>query len=336
MFTKSNYRLIYEFFIATAMTLGVLICVFPAQGTFFRWWEEHCLVIMFAYLGMGLMLFFINRIRLTMVSFASSALLCLVLEARTEAPLKNAEQTSNSLVKIAQFSFLSSSSHPDDYELVAMLNSQADLISVQEIPISLLDGVSNFFTCCGYPYFQCVEDTASQLASAVYSRYSFELVREVIFPYTPGIAGKIQLPDEEAGFREFYFFNPYFYPAENEESYDQIKKNLQLFTEGLTRINAPLLVFGNYNMVSWSRDIQAFRENSHLNDSRRGVMPTSPHGYFSLFDYPFDHIFYSNHFKCISFETISSVSTTHLGIVGTYQFKNPEQSKDAKQTSQEF
>ncbi|MBK7869604.1 MAG: endonuclease/exonuclease/phosphatase family protein [Saprospiraceae bacterium] len=332
---KSSYNLFYEFTIAAAVTLGTLWCIFPSEGFFFKWWEEHTHIIMFSFLGIGLLFFFLNSKRLMVISFAACAALCLLLNHRTQVPLKNAEQTSDALVKIAQFSYANPpENHPIDSELVAMLRTQADVISLQEIPIDSIAAIMNFFTCCGYPNVHCLRDSSRNSAIALFSRFPFDVLREVNFPNAPGIAGKMEIPDPEIGSREIYFVNPYFYPSYNEAAYDKTRENLRLFAQGLNGIQVPLLVFGDYHIVSWSKDLQLFKETAGLNDSRRGIMPTSPHGYFSLFDYPFDHIFYSNHFKCISFETISSASTTHLGIVGTYQFENQQRSSDVQQTSQ--
>ncbi len=333
---KSNYNLIYEFAVATAIVFGTLFCAFPSEGLFFKWWEEHTFLIMLAFLATGLLFFIVNSKRLMLVSFTACAGLCLLLNDRTQTPLKNAEQTSDALIRIAQFSLNERGDYAMTTELMAMFNTQADLISVQEIPTDSLDAVNNFFACCGYPFFQCVTDTVSELSMVIYSRYSFEFVRDLHFPEAPGVIGKIELPVEGASPSQFYFFNSYFRPSYDEEAYNKTRKNLQFFAQELRRINSPLLVFGDYHIVSWSKDLQDFRETSRLQDSRRGITPTSPHGYISFWDYPFDHIFYSNHFKCISFETISSASTTHLGIVGTYQFKNKDQGKDVKQTSQEL
>lgn len=335
MYAKSRNNLIYEFAIAVVFSLATLWCIFPSEGLFFKWWEEHTNIIIFCFLFCGLIFFFFNWKRLMMVSFAACATLCLLLNDRIEAPLKNAEQTSDSLVKIAQFSYANPiDNQPIDSELVIMLQSQADVISVQEVPLDSVNSIQNFFTCCGYQSVHCLKDSSQDMAMVLFSRFPFKILREAHLPNTPGIAGKMEIPDLEVGTREIYFVNPYFYPASDEATYNEIKENIRLFAQGLNGIQVPLLVFGDYHVVSWSKDLQQFKQITGLNDSRRGIMPTSPHGYFSLFDYPFDHIFYSNHFKCINFETISSASTTHLGIVGTYQFDNQQRSSNVQQTSQ--
>jgi len=332
---NSNYNLAFQFLVAATIVLGTVLAVFPPEGAFFRWWEEHTQAVMLGFLALGLAFFMFNFKKLMIVSFSACAALCLLLDARVEAPLKNAEQTGEQLVTIGQFSLGHVDHDQLDEELATLLNTQADVISVQKIPQHLLAHVREVFTCCGYPYFEHAMDTVRNLAVSVFSRHSFEYIRHIEVPNAPSIAGRIKLPrlnDEE---REFYFFNSCI-NSMDESDYAESKENLQLFSVELNRIQAPLFVFGDYHMVSWSRDLQAFREFSNLKDSRRGIMPTSPHGYISIFDRPYDHIFYSDHFECINFETISSASTVHLGIVGTYQFQSQERRNDAKQTSQEF
>ena len=332
---NSNYNLVIQCLVAAVIVLGTVIAMFPPQGAFFRWWEEHTQAVMLGFLALGLVFFVFNFKKLMIVSFGACTALCLLLDARLEAPLKNAEQTGEQMVAIGQFSLGHTDRDQLDAELATMLHTQADVIAVQKIPRELLAHVREVFTCCGYPYFESAVDSVRNLAVSIFSRHSFEYIRHIEVPNAPSIAGRIKLPMLNEEQREFYFFNSCINSTE-EGDYAENKENLQLFSMELSRIQAPLFVFGDYRLVSWSRDLQAFREFSNLNESRRGIMPTPPHGYISIFDRPYDHIFYSDHFECINFETISSASTVHLGIVGTYQFQSQERRNDAKQTSQEF
>ncbi|HMO41299.1 MAG TPA: hypothetical protein PKC76_15590 [Saprospiraceae bacterium] len=333
MFKKSNHRLFFEFFMSLLIVPGVLLCIFPEEGPFFRWWEAHTLLVMLGLLAIGLAFFFINFPRLTLLSFAGCAALCLLLDERTNAPLRHADSNTDQQLRIGQFS-MSNAPHLDEVQLSAILSTASDLISIQNVRPEQITALTNFFTCCGYPYFECVVDSARQSALGVYSRYAFDFVRGINFPQAPGIVGKVQVPGREL--HSFYFFNAHFYGDNTTDVYEQNRENLHVFAQELNRIRAPLLVFGDYQMVSWAKDIQSFRNTANLRDSRRGMTPTTPHGYVSLFDHPFDHIFYSDHFKCISFETISSAATLHLGIVGTYEFATQDKQNDVKQTAQEF
>jgi len=167
----------------------------------------------------------------------------------------------------------------------------------------------------------------------VYSRYPFRYATRVNDPNALGILGEIEVMTGGKP-RGISFFSTFLLPAKDKITYNQLRKRLQNYAHRLNQIDEPLLACGDYHLVSWSLDLQAFRTLARLNDSRRGFLPTSQ-GHFSVFDYPFDHIFYSNHFKCISFETISSATTPHLGIVGTYQFENQDSAVNVRITSKE-
>lgn len=327
----SKYQRFCEFAIAVPITFGTLFCIYPFEGIFSKWCEDHTFLIMLTCLTLGLLSFF-NYNRLMIVGFGACAALCLLLNARTQMPMKQPEKTTDAIVKVAQFSLSQIDTYFDE-DLHTILDTEADLISIQQVKIEALNRLNDFFTCCGYPYNECVTDAASQSVIVVYSRYPFSFITNTNDPNVPGILGKFQL-QIGAKSRELFFFSTFMQPVVDEKSYANLRQQLQTFAYQLNHIKAPLLACGDYNLVPWSRHLQSFKTYSHLRDSRRGVMPISPQGYFSLLDYPFDHIFYSDHFECINFETISSASRLHFGIVGTYQFKTKEPVSNAKNASQ--
>lgn len=318
----------------TLIILGTLLCVSPRTGIFFKWWEDHTFIFMLGLLGAGVLFFIFNARRLMVASFGACALLCLVLEDRSQTPLQHSEQTGDALVTIAQFELPSIVSYEDE-NLKLILNANADIISLQEVELSALEKVHEFFTCCGYPYYECMQNETRQKAMVVYSKHPFRFITQVNDPNALGIIGKIELITGGT-LQELSFFSTFLAPVKDEVTYTQLRKRLQNYAHRLNMIDEPLLACGDYHLVSWSRDIQTFKTQARLNDSRRGFLPSAPYGHFSLFDYPFDHIFYSNHFKCISFETISSATTSHLGIVGTYQFENQDSTINVRTASQEF
>jgi endonuclease/exonuclease/phosphatase (EEP) superfamily protein YafD len=311
-----------ELLATASILLATLWCTLPQEGIFFKWWEDHTFVLMLGLLGAGLLFFCCNVHRLMMVSWGACALLCLVLKERSQMPLQHSEKTNDALITVAHFKLPGGMSHHDE-NLKTILETQADLISLQEINVPLLDSLHAFFTCCGYPYFECVQDDRRQTAMVVYSRYPFHFLQAVHDPNAPGMLGKVQLSLGNT-VEHFFFFSTFLNPAQDEVTYTQLRQRLRYYAHHLNEIDQPLLACGDYHLVPWSRDLQSFRTVSRLNESRRGVLPTSPHGHFSLFNHPFDHIFYSNHFKCVNFKTISSATTDYLGIVGTYQFENQD------------
>lgn len=331
---KSVYQPIYELAVSVFITFGALLCVFPSEGLFPMWWEEHTFVIMLACLASGLVFFCINYKRAMFFSFGACAALCLLLQDRTQAPLGRPEKTGEALVRVTQFTMPEQDEHLNK-NLKTILATKSDLISVQEVALSYVEQLHEFFTCCGYPYYELVVDSAHHTAIVVYSRYAFDFTLEADFPDAPGVLGRVEVP-VGASVRELFFFSTFLEPVIEAEDYVKRRERLQTFAYQLNHIKAPLLACGDYNLVTWSKDLQLFKTYAHLNDSRRNVMTTSQRGYLSFWNYPFDHIFYSNHFKCIKFETISSASRTHLGIVGTYQFQTQAPFSNAKTASQKL
>lgn len=331
---KAIFNHVSELSVITLILASTLLCIAPWTDISFKWWEDHTFILMLGLLGAGLLFFFFNVRRLMIASFGACALLCLVLEERSQAPLQHSEQTDDALVTIAQFELPNIKSYEDE-NLQLILAAKADIISIQEVDLAALEQVHDFFTCCGYPYYECMQNETRQKAMVVYSRQPFRFVTQVNDPNALGILGEIELTIDHKP-QSLSFFSTFLTPTKDEVIYTQLRKRLQNYAHRLHQVEEPLLACGDYQLVSWSRDLQAFRTQAKLKDSRRGFLPTSPHGHFSLFDYPFDHIFYSNHFKCISFETISSTTTSHLGIVGTYQFENQDTVVHVEATSQEF
>lgn len=311
-----------------------MLCIFPQQGIFFKWWEDHAFLLMLGLLGMGLLFFFLNARRLMMVSFATCALLCLILQERSQMPLRHSEKTEDSILIIGQFELPSIRSY-DDESLHLILDTKADILSLQGVELASLDKMHDFFTCCGYPYFECLQNEAHQTAMVIYSRYPFSFLSQVNDPNAQGMLTRIEWHAENKT-QELFFFNAFINPASDEWTQAQMRKRLQNYAHRLSLIEKPLLVCGDYNLVSWSKDLYTFRTVAGLKESRRGLLPSLPYGHFSLWDFPFDHIFYSNQFKCLSFETISSSTDSHLGIVGTFQFENQDTIVNVKTTSQEF
>ena len=97
-----------------------------------------------------------------------------------------------------------------------------------------------------------------------------------------------------------------------------MQEHLQLVAQQATDEDNPVLAIGNFNAPPWWAEIQDLRAEASLSDSRR----SATYGLSEIFQSPGDYIFYNNRFSCLGFENIFNGQSTHLGILGTYQFKN--------------
>ena len=102
-------------------------------------------------------------------------------------------------------------------------------------------------------------------------------------------------------------------PPVNTDAYGQIREQLEGVAQRVNIINAPMIAFGDYNVVPWSSEMSLFREKTGLSDGRRE---------FSLGGIPNDYILFSKHFNCLEFKNIKDTSGTAIGILGNYQLKS--------------
>lgn len=148
---------------------------------------------------------------------------------------------------------------------------------------------------------------------------------------TPSVLGRLLLPLPDS-LRQLTFLCTVLPDPRRENR--AARRELTTLSQQLAHINMPILAMGNFQQVAWSSPLQSFKGKSALRDSRRGLCLTSREGFFTLFEQPKDYIFYSNHFQCVSFETISGRSGAHMGIIGTYQLTKGR--AHVQQTSQEL
>ena len=156
---------------------------------------------------------------------------------------------------------------------------------------------------------------------AVFSKFEINNQDTFFVENLPNIVGSIK-PDGQD--QELFFISSTTLPPFYTKDYDRLKKQLNRIAEKASAINAPILTLADYNLVQWSDEIHDFRTKAGLKDSRRGFSPAAAGGnvFGSFFESPRDHIFFSEHFKCIGFQNLESSSSHHLGIKGSFQF-NP-------------
>ena len=170
-----------------------------------------------------------------------------------------------------------------------------------------------------YPF--CTPRLGFDPGLAVFSKYPILHQDTFMSDGLPNVIGSFLA---EGKGEELYFVSSCTLPPFYTSDYERLQKQLNQVAEKTKALNAPIITMGDYNLVQWSNEIQNFRAAAQLKDSRRGVItPSSPTDLLSaIFNYPHDHIFFSKHFKCISFQNLSSPSSNHIGIQGAFQF-NP-------------
>ena len=320
MLTNKKVQII----ISCLLALGVLLCVYTPNSLQNLLLEREINLtpqsfapqIMMAYLVLGLGFLLISQKRLMFTSFACCAALCLFLKDASGEVLKHPAPTGQPNVSIAHFN-LANSENDIEAQIQAMLDTKADLLSIQELTpdweMPLLQMLE-----MDYPYFKSIPDLGIN-GVAVYSKHPFESIDTFHYKNIPNIIGSISFEEHS-----FFFIASHTQPAFTEKAYLSQQAHLEKVAQKCQQIADPLVTFGDYHATPWSEEIRHFRMLAELNDSRRNLSPSYPHASMSFFDIPIDHIFFTDHFQCTSFHTISGESSDHLGIQAVFEFVDPK------------
>ncbi|MEL6925420.1 MAG: endonuclease/exonuclease/phosphatase family protein, partial [Bacteroidota bacterium] len=296
-----------QFLLLTLFILGAILCVFTPNYFLFKWGESFAMYIMFGYLLGGLVFLFFSKPKMMFTSFACCAGLALYLKDASNGNLVYPARTSAPAVSVANFN-LSASNENFIGTTEAILKEGADVVSVQEIDPnwqSILDDALKV----EYPYSAVVFRPENFQGIGIYSRTPLTVVDTFYFEDVPNLKFKIEMAEQEV-----CLMSAYIYPEFNTEDYARKQQHLDALCHNLEWEEVPFITMGDFNEVQWSGYIRDFRRTCQLSDSRR--FPT-------WVKRPTDHIFYSRHFECVAFKSITTNNTTHLGISGTYQFHTP-------------
>ncbi len=316
MLTKNLNIGLVELLLISVILITSVFCIYTPEFLPIKWGANYAPQLMLFYFGFGLVLLGFNKPKFTFMSFACAGALCLFLKETSHKEMKHAIATDYEDVTIAHFNLANSES---DYDMTvsAMLETNADIISVQELTIDwediLVDGLVE-----KYPYQISIPDLGLN-GLAIYSKY--EIKEEEVFYYDniPNIKAKINLSDTES----FYFIASHTMPALDSKSYEALREHLKMVEMECNKIDAPLITFGDYHSVSWSKELRELKQNTLLKDSRRLFTPSYPSGRIDILEVPIDHIFYSDAFKCTKFSALNGKTSPHLGIIGTYELLDP-------------
>lgn len=262
-------------------------------------------------LGMGFL--GMKQQRLMFVSLICCASLALFLKSTTTSKLKAATKEAKPEFTFANVN-LTDITLDVDTAFNALMEVDADIITVLEVTPLWEEKLNEFFGE-KYPHSK-MDVRIDPFGIGVFSKEPFNLIDTFQFDGIPNIIGSF----DKNGMQETYFIISHLFPPLSNSKIQQMNDHLETITSYVNKINGPVLSIGEFNSVAWSNEIQTFKSNTGLKDSRRGGMPPLPGKSFALLNAPLDYIFHSDHLKCLSFEPITDNLTGQLGIFGTYQF----------------
>ena len=303
--SKQNTKsFLIQSIIATAMMAGVILVMLNPQHTLFKFGTNYAVQIMFAYFFASIGFLFIKKPGLLFTGFACTAALCLFLQQSSNKDLVFAKINGEQKIFVAQFN-MSAASDDALSSIKSILDTDADVISLQEITPDWEPLLKSKLKS-KYSYHSLVYRQEDFLGIAIYSKLPFQKMDTIYTDQVPNLIAKVKLVD-----KPIYLASTYFYPDLNEIDMDRINNHKLVLDNYFENIDDPIINFGEFNQVQWASFINSYKNDMNLMDSRR----------FPFFDNPTDHIFFSKHFECVDFKTITNAYTNHLGISGEYQIK---------------
>ena len=314
------------YLVSVFLILGVILCVLTPNFFFFKWWSKYAMQITIAYWFIGLGFLIYRNIQVTLTAFICCSFLCLYLRNTTNPDLVPPVKTNEPFISIAHFN-LTSATGTHEQTLSIIKNIDADVISLQEVTRDW-NAVLKDSLACQYP-FSCEVATLDFHSAKLYSKYNFVSCDTF---YSQGVPNLIIGFPNQYNEGHLYVISSYVEPPLFETAYFKLKSQLDTIASFVNQLKSPIITVGDYNIHSFAYEIQQFRHKAKLNDSRRGYRPYRNDGRIALLEVPIDHIFYSSHFTCIEFQTISGAQSERLGIKGLYQFNKDSMVVNAKQS----
>ena len=315
-----------SYVITPLILLGAILCIFTPSHYYFKFLSTYAVQMMFGYLFLGILFLFVKFPRLTFASFLAAGLIALHLKVSTNSELKNPEVTQNAaLIKVAHIDISGITDDPEG-TVASIIQSDVSLFSVPNLD-PYVYGYLQEELKEAFPHNTGLIGIEPQIA--VFSRYAIEKQDTFFIEGLPNISGCIKT---EGNGQEWHFITSNTLPPFYSREYQRLQNQLVEVAKRAKKIDAPIIKIADYNLVPWQVEILDFRESTKLIDSRRGFSPASATSFLGgLFGLPHEHIFHTDHFKCISFNNLK-YSNGHLGITGTFQFKpTPVYAKGATQ-----
>jgi len=287
---------------------SALFCILPSDIGLIRSGANYTVHIMFANLALGLFFLAIDEKEMLFISFLACAGLCLHLKNSSNNVLKLPTKTIQEVLNVAQLNV--ASTHEHIFETIESIkNADVDILSIQEITPDMSALLSKELKAL-YPYNTIVHRKEDFLGIGVFSKLPFQVLDTFYLDDIPNLSVNIKCADQD-----ITIISSFVYPELSSADNPKVLAHFQKITEYIKSKALPTIAIGDLNQLQFSNYLKDFKRKSSLNDSRR----------FQFFDNPTDHIFFSSHFDCVEFQTISNRYTNHLGIKGSYQLNNNDQ-----------
>jgi len=307
-------QLLQNKWISNALTVGMLslvaICIGrPDEILILRKIAQFSLHIMILLLAAGIGFLLFDQRRLLFTAFGSCALLCLVFKVKADASIRPILRTNEPIMTIAHsYTSVLADNWEEVYKTLDRLN--ADVITFLEVTPAWQVVLDEYFASEYTNHTSLVR--IDDLGAAVYSMFPIASVDTLMYQDNPSLLVAIKMSPQENCQILVSNTNPPLF----RQSFIDLREQLSTITTRIEERQAdPLLVVGNFHLDQFADELQDFRAQASLSDSRKTMTPSlSP---------PTNHIFYNRRLDFLQFSNIYSRNSQRIGITGQYQIVQP-------------
>ncbi len=299
----------YQWLIWVFITSVTLLVIYTPERYLIKELAKYSVQIMLVCLFLSMAFLMWRDEKSMWISLCCCGLLCFNLRTREPFyPMRYGD-----IFKIAHINL----SDGSDYEATinAILKSDAQVIAFQDLDPNW-DFILKQKLKKTYPYELSIV-SLGVYNPAVYSKLPFASIDTFHYKDAPNIYGAVKMPSGTVN-----FISSVTTPPIDLNAYKEIQNHLLKIGNFARNLNAPVLVLGDYNVVTFSPEMNILRGSGGLIDSRRDVYPVGRS--------PYDHILYSEHLECTDFTNLKEANGSKIGILGTYQFNRTYENTHSK------
>ncbi len=318
---RRSHDLIFYPVVALLVITTALIIIQPENAAF-RIFTNHAVEIMFGILGMGLLFLFTKWHSLMFFAFSCTGLLCLFLKTSTNPAPTYAKPNLTEDLEVIHLNI--SNYDWGDYDELSdiILNSSADLVSVQEVTPDW-DMMLKMSLKDSFPHMSSLASISFN-GLAVFSKLPLINLDTFYHQNIPNLTGQVKMGIE--GRKKIRFVTTYTNPSfDNDKFYQELKEHFTTIIGRLKETKGPLIAFGTYNIRAFTPEMKYFTNALGLYNSKRSINP--------LNEFSYEHIFHSEHLECSNFgELYTEDNQNMIGLNVKLQYKNDPIKHDPRAT----
>lgn len=310
MNVKKILEVLFGVFVAGLLIIVIIQPDF--ERPLFRFLFENTLWIIIALIGLGMLFLILRNEKMLIFSLLSAALLTFYLKGiSNESLMYKSENKDYNTFKISQYSSEEFLGNHSEF-LKFILSSKADVLSITELPPDLNNLLKEQLK---NDYPNIVElNTIDFNSRIVFSKHKITSKDTFLLKGQPQLRIGFNIKDKNVNVL-FPYILPFNIYQNVSESITQIEKLTDIVNDLKSE---PLIIIGEFNQVYWTKEIREFLFKTKLNNARRFVYALTGRN-------PYNHIFYTTHINCTSFEDLYDKNSVRVGLYGNFEILSENQ-----------